>query len=165
MRPKQKITGSDVARLAGVSQATVSKVANNSVVLTAATRAKVIQAAHELGYPLTPRSRGGHHFALVFPGSAITGYSSGEVVGKLSQFDLIPPESRAHYMLQVNNAFSRGDVAYLKHELLCRDGSRIWVVCYGKRYYDSAEKAFRSEILIFRATGADGLEDLQEEAS
>ena len=97
--------------------------------------------------------------------SAITGYSSGEVVGKLSQYDLIPPESRAHYMLQVNNAFSRSDVAYLKHELLCRDGSRIWVVCYGKRYYDSAEKAFRSEILIFRATGADGFEELREEAS
>ena len=89
---------------------------------------------------------------------AITGYTAGEVVGKLTQFDLIPQESRAHYMLQVNNAFSKSDIAYLKHELLRRDGTRVWVVCYGKRYYDSAEKAFRSEILIFRSTGAEGEE-------
>lgn len=76
MRPKQKVTSNDVARLANVSQATVSKVANNSAVLTAATRAKVIQAAHTLGYSLAPRNSGLYHFALVFPGGALAGYSS-----------------------------------------------------------------------------------------
>lgn len=97
MRPKQKITSSDVARLAGVSQATVSKVANNSAVLTAATRAKVIQAAHDLGYNLTPRNSGEYHFALVFPGGSIEGYSSdllsGLIVDLLKQkirMDIVP---------------------------------------------------------------------------
>ena len=83
----------------------------------------------------------------------ITGYSSVEAVGRLSQADLIPPGDKSYYLMQVNNAFAKGDIAFLKHELLRKDGSVVWVVCFGKRYYDSAEKAFRSEILIFRATG------------
>ncbi len=85
----------------------------------------------------------------------ITGYSRDEVLGRMTQFDLIPTQDRGYYMLQVNNAFSHGNIAYLKHEIQRKDQTKIWVVCYGKRYYDSAEKAFRSEILIFRTTGGE----------
>ena len=46
-----------------------------------------------------------------------------------------------------------GDIAYLKHELMRKDGSRIWVSCFGKRYFDSAAKAFRSEILMTESPG------------
>ncbi len=81
----------------------------------------------------------------------ITGYSSHEAVNEMSQYDLIPDEDRAYYIMQVNNSFNRGNTAYLKHKIVRKDGEVIWVVCYGKRYYDSAEKAFRSEIFIFRA--------------
>lgn len=80
----------------------------------------------------------------------ITGYSQADVVGRMSQFDLVPAEDRAYYMLQVSNSFARGNIAYLRHELVRKNGERIWVICHGKRYYDSAEKAFRSEINIFR---------------
>ncbi|MBR1607207.1 MAG: HD domain-containing protein [Clostridia bacterium] len=83
----------------------------------------------------------------------ITGYARAEVVGRMSQFDLVPSEDKAYYMLQVSNSFARGDIAFLRHELVRKDGERIWVVCHGKRYYDSAEKAFRSEINIFRWPG------------
>ena len=85
---------------------------------------------------------------------AITGYHRSEVVGRMTQFDLIPVQDRPFYMVQVNNQFSRGDIAYLRHELQRKDGQIIWVVCQGKRYYDSAEKAFRSEILIFQCDEA-----------
>lgn len=86
----------------------------------------------------------------------ITGYSSREVVGKMLQYELLPPEARGYYFHQVNRAFSHSDIAYLKHELQRKDGSRIWVVCCGKRFFDSAAKSFRSEILIFQTTsGAD----------
>jgi len=74
-------------------------------------------------------------------------------VGKLSQYDLIPEDDREFYRARVGEFFRKGTIAYLKHELLRRDGSRIWVVCCGKRYFDSAEKAFRSEILVYRSSG------------
>ena len=79
----------------------------------------------------------------------ITGYSRENVVGKLNQFDLIPEEDRSYYMMQVNNQFSKGDFAYLQHNLQRKSGEVIQVICYGKRYFDSAAKAYRSEILIF----------------
>ena len=79
----------------------------------------------------------------------ITGYPSSEVIGKMSQYELIPDEDRQDYMIQVNNQFVKGSFAYLRHNIQRRDGEIIQVICYGKRYYDSAVKAFRSEILIF----------------
>ena len=80
----------------------------------------------------------------------ITGYTREDAVGKLSQYDLIPAGDRAHYMLQVSMQFKQGDMAYLRHEIRRKDGEIIQVACYGRRYYDSAIKAFRSEIIIFR---------------
>lgn len=51
------VTSSMVARAAGVSQATVSRVLNNSPQVVTHTRRKVIQAARELNYPLIPQSK------------------------------------------------------------------------------------------------------------
>ncbi len=80
----------------------------------------------------------------------ITGYSRLDAVGNMTQFDLIPPEDRAYYVLQVGKQFAQGDMAYLRHEILRKDGTKIRVACYGRRYYDSAIKAYRSEIIIFQ---------------
>jgi hypothetical protein len=52
-------------------------------------------------------------------------------------------------MTQVNNQFARGEYAYLQHNLQRKSGEVIQVICYGKRYFDSAAKAYQSEILIF----------------
>ncbi len=90
----------------------------------------------------------------------ITGYARGDAVGRLSQYDLIPKEDRAYYIVQVNEQFARGSIAYLRHELQRRDGSRIWVVCCGKRYFDSVEKAFRSEVLIYEQAKTQEMEAL-----
>ena len=83
----------------------------------------------------------------------VTGYAPEEVIGKLSQFDLIPPEDRTYYMEQVGSALAKGSIAYLKHEIVCKNGERCWVVCYGEEYYDSAAKEVRSQILVFRSSG------------
>ena len=85
----------------------------------------------------------------------ITGYDRRDVVGRKVQVDLIPAEDRAQYMMQVNQSFVRGDIAFLKHVLLRKDGEKIPVLCHGKRFYDSAEKAFRSEIHIVRCKDAE----------
>ena len=66
----------------------------------------------------------------------------------MTQFDLVPHEDRAYYAVQVNNQFSHGDIAYLEHDIQRKDGENVRVYCLGKRYYDSAVKSFRSEILI-----------------
>ncbi len=80
--------------------------------------------------------------------TALTGYTAADAVGKMNQLDLIPPEDRAYYAALVNEQFTKGSVALLEHALLCKDGSHIRVLCCGRRYYDSALKTFRSEILI-----------------
>ena len=84
---------------------------------------------------------------------AVTGYSREEAIGRMTQFDLIPPEELEAYTAKVAECFRRGTVAYLKHEIVRKDGTRIWVVCWGKRYFDSAEMAFRSEIFLYRSAG------------
>ena len=43
---------------------------------------------------------------------------------------------------------TRGTIAFLEHDLLRKDRSHLRVLCFGKRYFDSALKAFRSEIVI-----------------
>ncbi|WP_280893247.1 MULTISPECIES: LacI family DNA-binding transcriptional regulator [unclassified Streptomyces] len=47
----------DVARLAGVSQKTVSRVFNNEAYVSAEARRRVLEAAEELGYRLNPAAR------------------------------------------------------------------------------------------------------------
>ena len=51
------ITSNDVARLAGVSQSTVSRALHESDLITRATRDRVRQAAIELGYVPSQRAR------------------------------------------------------------------------------------------------------------
>ncbi|MCS6847022.1 MAG: LacI family DNA-binding transcriptional regulator [Anaerolineae bacterium] len=50
MRVHKRPTQGDVARLAGVSQATVSHVLNNSTVISASTRQRILDAVEQLGY-------------------------------------------------------------------------------------------------------------------
>lgn len=79
----------------------------------------------------------------------LTGYSRADVIGKFTQFDLLPPEERAYYIEQVHNQFANSDIAYLRHPILRKDGKVINVICNGERYYDSSVKAFRSTIQMF----------------
>ena len=80
----------------------------------------------------------------------ITGYTPEEAIGSMSQFDLIPNEDKPLYISKVNEQFKNGNIAFLEHDILRKDGTRIRVNCIGKRYYDSVAKAYRSEILVSR---------------
>ena len=83
----------------------------------------------------------------------LTGYTAQDAVNRMHQIDLIPPEDRAFYLIQVNNQLTHGSIAYIRHDLMCKDGRHIQVACCGKRYFDSAALAFKSEILIFQLGG------------
>ena len=80
----------------------------------------------------------------------ITGYPVSEAVGHMTQLDLIPMEDRGFYLLQVSEQFTHGSMVYLRHAIQRKDGERIQVACYGRRYFDSAVKGFKNEIIIFR---------------
>ena len=69
----KKVNSTMVARLAGVSQGTVSLVANNSARVSDETRRKVIDAARVLGYPLRQCRLSRIRLRLRF-GSAATGW-------------------------------------------------------------------------------------------
>ncbi len=73
-----------------------------------------------------------------------------EAIGNMTQFDLIPGDDRRHYISEVEEQFKHGNIAYLEHDIVRKDGTRVHVNCIGKRYYDSAAKAYRSEILVSR---------------
>lgn len=55
---REKITINDVARLAGVSKRTVSRVINNSPIVGDSSRERIQQIINELGYQPNPQARG-----------------------------------------------------------------------------------------------------------
>lgn len=79
----------------------------------------------------------------------LTGYSREEVktLGMMQQ-DLIPEEDRTEYLCQVNTGLAKQPRLYLEHRLHRKDGTDIYVFCYGRVYYDSAARAERSEIIL-----------------
>lgn len=82
---------------------------------------------------------------------ALTGYTKEDVVGKLKQYDLVPLSDLEQYRQELQAQFAKGDVAYLKHRLQCKDGTIKQVICHGERRFDSSIKAFRSRVMVFEA--------------
>lgn len=79
----------------------------------------------------------------------MTGYDRSDIEGrKLSQIRLIPEEDRINYIAVTGEQLSKNDAAYLEHRLLRKDGNILYVFCHGRRYYDSAVREERSEIII-----------------
>ena len=99
MRKPLAVNSRDVARLAGVAQSTVSKVANNSANLSDETRRRVIQAARELGYSLNQHKKN-YCIAVIVPESRYIGYIAA-MLWSLSQ-ELINKGMRME-ILQENN--------------------------------------------------------------
>lgn len=81
-RRPTRVTSFDVAERAGVSQSTVSRALSGSSVITEATRARVLEAARELGYFVDERAarlRRGHTGTLATVVICKPGYSVTEV--------------------------------------------------------------------------------------
>ncbi|MDO4198384.1 MAG: HD domain-containing protein [Erysipelotrichaceae bacterium] len=97
-------------------------------------------------YILDPRN---YIITVDYNFETITGYTM-EDVGRLhlNQIDLVPEKDRDDYLLLVNEALARHQMAFTSHNLLRKDGTTIKVLCIGKIYYDSVNKEERSEIFI-----------------
>lgn len=79
---------------------------------------------------------------------AVTGYSRMDVAdGKLTQLSLIFPEDTQAYLSRIRPDGREVDL-YLRHRLRRKDGSAIWVNCYGHDFYDSAVGANRTRVVI-----------------
>ena len=79
----------------------------------------------------------------------LTGYSREDIANNpMYQLDLIPEENRTEYLCRTNAALAKGTMVFQEHKLRRKDGSDIYVFCFGRIYYDSAVRAERSEILI-----------------
>jgi PAS domain S-box-containing protein len=79
----------------------------------------------------------------------ITGYTEDDILdGWLTQGDLIPKTQRQEYFSRVADQLEEGDVVYMEHEIVRKDGHHVYVLCYAKRHYDSASKTIRTEVTI-----------------
>lgn len=79
----------------------------------------------------------------------ITGYTGEDISGGwLTQKDLIPESQREEYFNAVAAQLAEGDVVYMEHELVRKDGHHVYVLCFAKRHYDSASKTIRTEVTI-----------------
>lgn len=79
----------------------------------------------------------------------ITGYSKADVMeGSLGQMDLIPTDDREEYFGDTLGKSGDKENIYLGHRLLRKDGTTIFVYCFGHRFYDSAAAEERTRIVI-----------------
>lgn len=93
----------------------------------------------------------------------MTGYTQQDIEkGELHQADLIFPEERVDYFCIINEHLARSPMAYFEHRIRRKDGSAIYVFCYGKNYYDSAERSGRSEIIIVDSSTTYSVKSLVE---
>lgn len=80
----------------------------------------------------------------------LTGYSKEEALsGRINHMSLIFEEDRKEYLEYVLPENGRGEDLYLEHRLRRKDGSSIFVYCYGHTFYDSAVGKRRARITVF----------------
>lgn len=79
----------------------------------------------------------------------MTGYSAEDVkCGLVSQQKLICPEEWDDYIANITRRMQHTECDVLEHRLVKKDGTTLWVTCTGKRFYDSAARDTRLEIVI-----------------
>lgn len=78
-----------------------------------------------------------------------TGYGPEDIMsGRLRQRNLIPEEDRESYFSEVDRQLAKGNLVYIEHYILRKDGGRIYVFCYARKFYHSASKSMRVEVII-----------------
>lgn len=77
------------------------------------------------------------------------GYTDEDIKNNIiTQIDLIPNNDRGTYLCLLNRELANKSIGYFEHRILCKDNTIKYVICIGKKYFDSAAKEERSEILI-----------------
>lgn len=93
----------------------------------------------------------------------LTGYTKEDIrCTSLIQADLIPEEERTEYLCQTNASLAKSPLVFQEHKLRRKDGSDIYVFCFGRVYYDSAVRASRSEIIIADITNTYSMKRLTD---
>lgn len=93
----------------------------------------------------------------------ITGYTPEDVRSRaMMQSDLIPEEERTEYLCMTSAYLAKNTQAFLEHKLRRKDGTDIYVFCYGRVYYDSAVRSERSEIIITNVGSTHSMKMLSE---
>ena len=78
-----------------------------------------------------------------------TGYSAEDIRNNaIYQADLIPEEERTEYLCHTNSCLAKSPLVFQEHKVRRKDGSVIYVFCFGRVYYDSVVRSERSEIII-----------------
>ena len=81
--------------------------------------------------------------------TTLTGYTIEDVLSaKIKQTDLLPEEDVTEYMIEVSRQLAANSYAYIEHRLKKKNGSWIYVFCYGRLYFDAGVMANRSEIIV-----------------
>ena len=79
----------------------------------------------------------------------MTGYTQEDLRARpMLQAELIPDEERTEYLCQTNACLAKSPLVFQEHRVRRKDGSDVYVFCFGRVYYDSAARAERSEIII-----------------
>ena len=79
----------------------------------------------------------------------MTGYTPEEIrETAIYQADLLPEEERIEYLCHTNACLAKSPQVFQEHKLRRKDGSDIYVFCFGRVYFDSAVREERSEIII-----------------
>ncbi|HAP33131.1 MAG TPA: PAS domain S-box protein [Lachnospiraceae bacterium] len=76
---------------------------------------------------------------------AFTGYSRNE---KISLSELVPEKVRTEFLCKLNEQQAKNKLIYIEHHLLKKDGNELFVITYGRRFYDEAEKQNKLELVI-----------------
>ena len=80
----------------------------------------------------------------------LTGYSREDALSKrINHLSLIFEEDKKEYLEYVLPENGRGEDLYLEHRLRRKDGSSIYVYCYGHVFYASAVGRNRARITVF----------------
>ncbi|SHL19229.1 PAS domain S-box-containing protein/diguanylate cyclase (GGDEF) domain-containing protein [Fibrobacter sp. UWH5] len=79
----------------------------------------------------------------------LTGFNALDIQkNRMNQTDLLPPEDRTEYVCQITEALGKNPSAFFEHRIMRKDGSVIYVLCYGRRYFDSATRSGRAEVIV-----------------
>ena len=79
----------------------------------------------------------------------LTGYTPEDIrISTMYQADLIPEEERTEYLCHTNASLAKSPVVFQEHKIRRKDGSDVYVFCFGRVYFDSAVRTERSEIII-----------------
>lgn len=81
--------------------------------------------------------------------SRITGYTCDDIeTYDINQLDLILPEERLYYATLAKRLMQSEQAAYIEHRIRRKDGTAVYVLCFGRMYYDSADMQSKTEIIL-----------------